>query len=470
MGGWAFWWATAVVGGLPALLFAQNQAAPQPGETDAEWRARMEARVGQLELENAELKQRVSGVAETQQAVMSDAQSRGILTMESGQPRLTTPDFFDVNKYAAEGDFPGSIRVPGTKTSFQIGGFVQLDMMKDSDRIGDNDAFVVNTIPTGDDKAGAGDANFSVRQTRLFLKTQTPTDTWGDLVTYVEIDFFGTDGTEPRLRHGYGQVGDKQQFLAGQTWSAFQDATVFPATLDFQGPPGIITNRRPQVRYKEVMNEQWSGVVSLEDPKSDITAPAGEEGEAATPYPDLDSNVRWTPDWGHLQLSGVIRYLEWDPDSGSREGTPGYGLNLTGSIKTLRIDDKHIDTVLFQVADGNGIARYINDTGGLGLDGFLAAPGDDLDGVNTFAGVIAYQHWWALKWASTASYSIVTVDNDSSAPGSEYHSGQYGVVNLRYYPADRVMLGGEVLYGIREDNDGSRGDDVRLQFSAQYKF
>jgi hypothetical protein len=32
------------------------------------------------------------------------------------------------------------------------------------------------------------------------------------------------------------------------------------------------------------------------------------------------------------------------------------------------------------------------------------------------------------------------------------------------------MLGGEVLYGVREDNDGSRGDDLRLQFSVQYRF
>ena len=36
--------------------------------------------------------------------------------------------------------------------------------------------------------------------------------------------------------------------------------------------------------------------------------------------------------------------------------------------------------------------------------------------------------------------------------------------------AERVMIGGEVLVGQREDNDGSTGDDVRLQISAQYRF
>ena len=52
------------------------------------------------------------------------AEARGVLTIKGGEPRLTTPDFFDVNKYAAEGNFPGSIRIPGTDTSFQIGSFV----------------------------------------------------------------------------------------------------------------------------------------------------------------------------------------------------------------------------------------------------------------------------------------------------------------------------------------------------------
>ena len=455
---------------FPAASSAQPQPATQPASDDAEWRRQMEARMQQLERENRELRQQVGEVAETQRAVMEDAKSRGFLTLEGGQPRLTTPDFFDVNKYVAEGDFPGSWRLPASKTSFQLGGFVQADAIFDADRIGNKDSFVVNKIPTGGDRTGAGDTNFSVRQTRLFLKTQTPTENWGNLITYIEIDFMGTDGAEPRIRHAYGQIGDEFQFLAGQTFSAFQDATVFPAILDAQGPAGLINSRRPQVRIRREWNDQWAAVVSLEDPTSDIIVPAGSSGERSTPYPDLDANVRWSPDWGHLQLSGVLRYLQFDPDVGSRESELGYGLSLTGSIKTFRVDEKHIDALLFQVAGGRGIARYVTDTNGLGLDGVIGAVGDDLDGLDTFAGMLAYQHWWSAKWASTIGYSIALVDNDDSQAGSAYHSGQYGVLNLRYYPAERVLIGGELLYGLREDNNGDTGDDLRLQFSAQYRF
>jgi hypothetical protein len=462
--------ALAIGVGAPARSFGQDQPTTRQAVDEADWRRQIEARMQQLEQENAELRKQVGTVAETQQAVMKDAEQRGVLTLEGGQPRLTTPDFFDVNKYASEGDFPGSFRIPGTKTSFQIGGFVQLDTIFDSDRIGNEDAFVVNTIPTSAVGEAAGDTNFSIRQTRLFLKTQTPTKEWGNLVTYVEIDFFGTDGAEPRIRHAYGQIGDKFQFLAGQTWSAFQDATIFPSVLDFQGPAGIITSRRPQLRIRQEFNKQWAGVVALEDPSSELTTPAGEAGDNSHPYPDLDANVRWTPDWGHVQLSGVLRYLQFDPDVGSRQSVVGWGLNLTGSVKTFRLDDKKTDLVLYQVAGGNGIARYINDTGGLGLDAFLNTPGSSLEGLDTVAGVLAYQHWWAPKWASTAGYSIVVIDNASGQAGTTYHSGQYAVLNLRYYPADRVLIGGEVLYGIREDNNGNSGDDLRLQFSVQYRF
>ncbi len=442
----------------------------RPAVSDEEWRRQVDQRMQQLERENAELRKNVAQVADTQQAVMKDAESRGILVIEGGQPRLTTPDFFDINKFASEGDFPGSFRIPGTKTSFQIGGYVQLDAIFDGDRIGNKDAFVVSSIPTGGEKTGAGDTNLSIRQTRLFLKTQTPTENWGNLITYIEVDFMGTDGAEPRIRHAYGQIGDKFQFLAGQTWSAFQDATIFPSTLDFQGPAGIITSRRPQVRFRRDFSKEWTGVFAIEDPSADITTPAGFTGVESTPFPDLAGNIRWNQDWGHIQLSGVIRYLQFDPDLGSRESEVGYGLNLTGSIKTIKLDEKHTDSVLYQIAGGNGIAKYINDTGGLGLDAVLVAPGDSLDGLNAFAGVIGYQHWWSAKWGSTVCYSFVSIDNATGQAPGDYHAGHYGLVNLRYYPAERVMVGGEVLYGLREDNDGSTGDDLRVQFSVQYRF
>src|SRR4051794_26841363 len=131
-----------------AGLRAHAQPAGGAPISDADWRKQVDARMQQLEKENADLRQRLGTVADTQQAVMKEAQSRGFLTLEAGVPRLTTPDFFDVNKYVSEGDFPGSVRLAGTKTSFQIGGYVQLDAIFYTHRIGNKNTFVVSSIPT----------------------------------------------------------------------------------------------------------------------------------------------------------------------------------------------------------------------------------------------------------------------------------------------------------------------------------
>ena len=86
--------------------------------------------------------------------------------------------------------------------------------------------------------------------------------------------------------------------------------------------------------------------------------------------------------------------------------------------------------------------------------------------------MLAYQHWWNAQVGRARScYSFVD-DRQRLRAGRRRTTTPASTpsLNLRYYPAERVMLGGEVLYGIREDNDGDKGDDLRLQFSAQYRF
>ena len=415
----------------------------------------------QLERENAELRARIGKVADTQQAVMKDAQERGILTLEPREG-TTTPEFFDLQKYAAQGDYPGSIRLPGTNVSLQVGGFVQLDMLYDFDRIGSRDSFIPRQIPV--DNPGAGETNFSARQTRLFLKTSAPTER-GQLVTYVETDFFGSDNNaELRLRHAYGELGNDRKLLAGQTWSAFVDAPAFPSMLDQQGPAGQMLTRRPQLRYTQPLSDdKYTWAASLEDPNPDFANTSGIEGEGVARFPALVSNVRWKQDWGHLQVAGLLRQLSFDPDIGSRDDVLGWGVNFTGVFKTV---DRN--RIMFQIAGGDAIADYMNDTSGASLDGFY--DGTELVGLFTFGGVLGYQHWWDRKWDSYFVYSYASVENESGQSPDAYHSGHYGAVNLRYHPSERVWLGGELLYGAREDNDGDTGEAVRLQLSARFNF
>ncbi|HEY7120263.1 MAG TPA: DcaP family trimeric outer membrane transporter [Tepidisphaeraceae bacterium] len=289
-------------------------------------------------------------------------------------------------------------------------------------------------------------------------------------MTYAEGDFFGPDGTDFRLRHAYGEIGDKHKLLGGQTWSTFMDASVYPAIFDYQGPNGMVLVRQPMVRYTEKFRDDLQWQIALEDPNPDLSESGGLAGNGTSQWPDLASNVRWSPSWGHLQLAGILRELTFDPAVGSRSSSLAWGLNFTGTVNVGPEAAKgKQDNVVFEITGGQGIANYFNDTNGLGLDGFVKTNGK-LEALDIWGGFVAYQHYWSPRWASTAGYSYLHVDNTSSQDGGTYRSGHYVVVNVTYEPIARVWLGLEALYGIREDKDGSTGDDGRLSFSVQYRF
>lgn len=463
---WGSWFTTIMVG-VSLNTAALGQQAPS--SSDAEWKRQVEERMAALERENAELKKTVGQINETRNAVMQDAAARSQAQGPFAGPRpsLTTPADLDQKKYVAEGNFPGSITIPGTNVSIQIGGFVQLDAIVDTNTIGSKDSFVVSSIPTNGESAGQ--TSFSVRQTRLFVKTNTPTQL-GSFITYVEGDFFGPDGTDFRLRHAYGQIGDTQQVLAGQTYSTFVDASTYPAIFDYQGPNGMVLVRQPMIRYTHKLpgDVQWQ--VALEDPNPDLSRAAPLDGNGTSVWPDFISNVRWSPDWGHLQLAGILRELTFDPEDGPRSTELGWGLNFSGLINVCEpVAEGKQDNIVFQLAGGEGIANYFNDSSGLGLDGFVNG-GGDLDALCIWGGFAAYQHYWGPKWSTTVGYSYLEVDDTSGQGDDTYESGHYVVANIMYYPVERIILGLEALYGIRKDQNGDTGDDGRLSFSIQYRF
>ena len=77
-------------------------------------------------------------------------------TVDDSAQASPTPEFFDVNKYRADPGNPGAIRVPGTNIALYIGGFAQLDVLSDVDVIGNQDQFVVSSIPVGPSTGNTG--------------------------------------------------------------------------------------------------------------------------------------------------------------------------------------------------------------------------------------------------------------------------------------------------------------------------
>jgi hypothetical protein len=190
--------------------------------------------------------------------------------------------------------------------------------------------------------------------------------------------------------------------------------------------------------------------------------------------PDLTAQWRIGGDWGHFQAAGILRKVGYEyrvnpTDKWQSGSEPGWGINLGSSIKTFGKDQ-----VLLQVVYGEGIANYMND-GGMDLAPSASFDAESVTSLKAQAvpltGVVAYyDHYWSDQWSSSIGYSYTEVDNTNFQDPGSFHKGDYASGNLLYYPAENLMVGGELLWGQRTNNDGTSGDDVRFQFTVKYNF
>jgi hypothetical protein len=387
-------------------------------------------------------------------------------------------------------------RFAGTKYKWY--GFVRLDSIYDFRPMASNDSFVTSSIPI---PQGRGqNLALSPRYTRLGFDTETPIKEldW-NIKTRIEMDFFngntsGLFGSFPiRLRFAWVDFGP---FLIGQAASLFMDYDVFPNVLDYQGPGGMVLMRQPIFALHFPIGEKIKFQIGIEQPYSDIQwlengkwVVNPQNGIITDPgvarnvqdLPDFTANVRYTDDYGHLQVAGILRKLTYQPVAGaSALDELGYGINLTGTFHPWAAFTGTPTTgdcstplsksrIMGQFAAGRGITRYLQDTNGLGLDatfdpinGFRALP--------AYGWFTAYEQWWTKKLASVFTYGQDSVELTSALPGNTYQRANYVSANLIWLPIERMGVGIEYLYGFRKDKDGQRGENSRIQTSFQYRF
>jgi hypothetical protein len=200
---------------------------------------------------------------------------------------------------------------------FEVYGFAQADFIQDFNRVAPEwDATLrPSKIPTTDGAYGDdGQSIFSVRQSRFGVKANQEIGGQTLRVKF-EFDLYGVGDdagqTTFRLRHAYGEWGP---VLAGQTNSVFMDGDIFPNTVDYWGPNGMVFLRNPQVRYTYAAGAN-TFAVALEKPGNDIdpghvrliTDELGANIQGDEELPDLTAHYRYSADWGHVQVAGILR-------------------------------------------------------------------------------------------------------------------------------------------------------------------
>ena len=311
------------------------------------------------------------------------------------------------------------------------------------------------------------------------MKANIPTSV-GEIKTIFEFELFGTGvdagQTTFRLRHAWGELG---AFGAGQTWSPFMDIDVFPNSVEYWGPSGMVFFRNVQVRWTPWQNGDSRFVVALERPgaSADQGDFAGrielQDVKGRFPLPDLSAHYRRAGGWGHVQFSGIVRQMKWDDlntDAFDLSGdATGWGINVSSNVKIAK---KHVARM--SVVYGEGIQNYMNDAPvDVGIERNLSNPRTPIVGkALPLLGIVAFLDLnWNAKWTSTVGYSMIDIDNSDGQSDDAFKRGQYALANLLYYPTPSVFLGPEIQWGKRENfRDGFTSDDFRIQFSAKYNF
>ena len=371
-----------------------------------------------------------------------------------------------------------------SETRLDITGFAMLDMGYQTKQNHPDwfDVVRPTKLPSFEDEF-APDGNFyaGVRQSRFGVRSYTPTE-MGELRTIFEFELFGTGvdagQTTFRLRHAWGELGS---LGVGQTWSPFMDPDVFPNSVEYWGPNGMVFFRTVQLRYTPWQTDGGSRfMIALEKPGA--SADQGtyadrielQDVRANFPMPDISAQWRHVGDWGHFQVAGIIRQMEWEdltPGPGPLDlsgSDTGWGVNLSTNIKLGN------SVLKLQVVYGEGIQNYMNDApADIGIkNNFGSAIQPIIGEALPMLGVVAFIDVnWSSKWTSTFGYSFLDIDNTDGQAPAAFKKGQYALANFLYHPTSKVYFGPEIQWGDRENfSDGFSSDDLRLQFSARYDF
>jgi hypothetical protein len=351
-------------------------------------------------------------------------------------------------------------------SNVSVGGYIKFDAQVSdysdgrSATAGIGDDFLVpSTIPTGG-TAGDPQTHFSAKESRLWVKAQTQTDA-GVIKGHIEMDFQGSaQGDErisnsysPRIRHAYFSW---DKWLFGQTWSTFFNVSALPDLLDFVGPVGTIFVRQAQVRYSNGPLQ-----LALENPSSTLYNGAGSNYDD-NQIPDLIARYNISSGKSNYSIAAMGRELAYD-DGNDIESEFGYAISFAGKMAV----GNNGDDLRFMLNAGNALGRY------MGLNAFRAASIESdgsIELVDQWGVFAAYRHLWDQHWRSSFSLSAAQADNPTSAGGSAAKQYETLHANLVYKPSAALDIGGELIVGNKELENGNDGSINRLQFSAKYGF
>jgi hypothetical protein len=443
---------TTLAAGVSAMALSAGASASNPEE--------MEARLAALEAMMAELRNEL----EAERARNAERDHAMVDRVETLETRETAQPVTAAASPRGNGFMAGN-------TNITYGGFIDIDAHLTDVSDGDlaptsitRDFYIPGATPVGGTGDSEADLDFTAQGSRFFFATSTPTEQ-GEIRSRLEFDFLGSPGGNervsnsynPRLRVAWAEMGN---WRIGQDWSTFQNTAAIPESASFLIlSDGMVFVRQAQIRYT---NGNFQA--SLENTDTTVTPFGGggriESGDGA--MPDIVARYNLRREGVNVAFAGIARRLS--AEVGGIDGDAfGWGVSVQGRVSLTDTSD-----LRFSATAGEGVGRYI---GLNAINGAVATATGDLEAIPVYGGLIAWRQEFGENRRFNVGYSYLEADNDVSLTGmGATRSVQSGYAALLTTLPGGVTLGGEVMIGNRELENGTSGTISRITLSTKYAF
>lgn len=369
----------------------------------------------------------------------------------------------------ADETFVKSVPLFGSSWRFGFGGYAKVDLLHDFSGTGNEQEFVLSTIPVDGNPPPGSYTNLQVSETRFHLEARNTDPDYAYNRFYVEFDFF--DEKNPlsvRLRHAYFQYG---RLLAGRTWTLLSELRQLPLILDFASGDSILGGRTEQIRWTSVADSETFGwafaIENFND--ANIFNPLDLSGTSRSNYPRITAGFTKLFDRAVWSTGGAITQLRFNATEGQPDSErAAYTVTTAGRVY---LDGNKQDFLGFGIGYQSGsVTDVITFANGRVPNAVIQSDGD-LDVAKSWNTQIGL-HWvWNPSFSSNISYAYARLTRvpelfnpDLIRKGSSIHA------NLIYKHNDLLTAGIEYMYGDRVNISGRDGDAHRIQFSMFYYF
>lgn len=249
---------------------------------------------------------------------------------------------------------------------------------------------------------------------------------------------------------------------AGYTTSAFTDAAAEPMTIDFEGPNAYPYITLFTAYWQQNFTRNFSGAIGIDAPTASMTAgTTTTQVNQRIPAVPLYLQYAWAGGNSHVRLSALVRPLQYRNLVKNANTTEvGGGVQLSGLTNIAGGLSAN-----FNGAYGRGIATYLQDDNGLGLDAVALSTPGKMSATTTWGFTAGLSYTFSPKVSANVAYSHLRniMPDQAISTGSFYRYGDYAIANV-IWNINRFMSAGiEYDYGHRKTFDGDPLHANRLQ-------